>query len=66
MHKKQDNPERARQVLDFFAWAYTNGAEMAKALQYVPMPPNAVAIFKDSWKQIVGPDGKPVWDGHAS
>ena len=66
MHKKQDNPERARQVLDFFAWAYTNGAEMAKSLQYVPMPPNAVAIFKDSWKQIVGPDGKPVWDGHAS
>ncbi len=66
MHKKQDNPERARQVLDFFAWAYANGAEMAKALQYVPMPPNAVAIFKDSWKQIVGPDGKPVWDGHAS
>lgn len=63
MHKKQDNPERARQVLDFFAWAYTNGAEMAKSLQYVPMPPNAVAIFKDSWKQIVGPDGKPVWDG---
>jgi phosphate transport system substrate-binding protein len=66
MHKKQDNPERARQVLDFFAWAYKNGAEMAKSLQYVPMPPNAVAIFQDSWKQIVGPDGKPVWDGHAS
>ncbi len=63
MHKKQDNAERARQVLNFFAWAYANGAEMAKSLQYVPMPPNAVAIFKDSWKQIVGPDGKPVWDG---
>jgi phosphate transport system substrate-binding protein len=66
MHKKQDHPERARQVLDFFAWAYRNGAEMAKSLQYVPMPPNAVAIFEDSWKQIVGPDGKPVWNGHAS
>jgi phosphate transport system substrate-binding protein len=66
MHLKQDNPERARQVLDFFAWAYTNGGEMAKSLSYVPMPPNAVAIFQDSWKQIVGPDGKPVWDGHAS
>src|SRR5947208_8061288 len=26
----------------------------------------AVAIFEDSWKQIVGPDGKPVWDGHSS
>ncbi len=66
MHKKQDNPERARQVLDFFAWAYKNGAAMAKSLQYVPMPPSAVAIFEASWKDIVGPDGKPVWDGHGS
>ena len=30
MHKKQDKPERAKQVLDFFDWAYKNGAEMAK------------------------------------
>ena len=66
MHKKQDNPERAKQVLAFFDWAYKNGADMAKSLQYVPMPPNAAQIFEDSWKQIVGPDGKPVWDGHAS
>ena len=53
-------------MLDFFDWAYNNGAEMAKQLQYVPMPPSAAAIFENSWKQIVGPDGKPVWDGHAS
>jgi len=66
MHKKQDHPERARQVLDFFAWAYKNGADMAKSLQYVPMPANAVAVFEDSWKQIVGPEGKPVWNGHSS
>jgi phosphate transport system substrate-binding protein len=66
MHKQQQNPERARQVLDFFAWAYRNGGEMAKSLQYVPMPPNAVAIFEASWKNIVGLDGKPVWNGHPS
>jgi phosphate transport system substrate-binding protein len=39
---------------------------MAESLDYVPMPQSAVAIFEDSWKQIVGPDGKPVWDGHSS
>src|SRR6201987_1675900 len=66
MHKKQDQPERAKEVLKFFDWAYKNGAEMAKSLDYVPMPPNAVAIFEDSWKQIVGPDGKPIWDGRSS
>ena len=53
-------------VLDFFAWAYKAGGEMAKSLSYVPMPPDAVAILMDCWKQIVGPDGKPVWDGHSS
>jgi phosphate transport system substrate-binding protein len=66
MHKMQANPDRAKEVLNFFAWAYKNGAQMAKSLDYVPMPPNAVSIFEDSWKQIVGPDGKPVWDGRSS
>jgi phosphate transport system substrate-binding protein len=66
MHKKQGNPEKARAVLDFFAWAYKNGGGMAASLDYIPMPQNAVTIFEDSWKQIVGPDGKPVWDGHSS
>ena len=66
MHKKQDQPERAKQVLNFFDWAYKNGGQLAESLDYIPMPPNAVAIFEDSWKQIVGPDGKPVWDGKSS
>jgi phosphate transport system substrate-binding protein len=66
MHKKQEQPDRAKEVLKFFDWAYKNGTEMAKSLSYVPMPPNAVAIFEDSWKQIVGFDGKPVWDAHSS
>jgi phosphate transport system substrate-binding protein len=66
MHKKQEHPDRGKEVLKFFDWAYRNGAEMAKSLSYVPMPQKAIAIFEDSWKQIVGPDGKPVWDGHSS
>jgi phosphate transport system substrate-binding protein len=66
MHKKQDNPERAKDVLKFFDWAYKNGGQLAESLDYIPMPPSAVAIFEDSWKQIVGPDAKPVWDGQSS
>jgi phosphate transport system substrate-binding protein len=66
MHKKQDNPEKAKEVLNFFDWAYKNGGQLAESLDYIPMPANAVTIFEDSWKQIVGPDGKPVWDGHSS
>ena len=66
MHKKQEHPEKAKEVLNFFDWAYKNGGQLAESLDYIPMPANAVAIFEDSWKQIVGPDGKPVWNGPSS
>jgi phosphate transport system substrate-binding protein len=66
MYKKQDQPERAKEVLKFFDWAYKNGGQLAESLDYIPAPPSAVAIFEDSWKQIVGPDGKPIWDGKSS
>jgi phosphate transport system substrate-binding protein len=67
MHKQQNNPEKAKAVLRFFAWAYKYGGKMAESLDYIPMPQNAVTIFEESWKNnILGPDGKPVWDGHSS
>jgi phosphate transport system substrate-binding protein len=66
MHKRQEHPDKAKEVLNFFSWAYKNGAQLAESLDYIPMPANAVAIFEASWKQIVGPDGKPVWDGKSS
>jgi phosphate transport system substrate-binding protein len=66
MHKKQEHPDKAKEVLAFFDWAYKNGGQLAESLDYIPMPANAVAIFEDSWKQIVGPDGKPVWNGPSS
>jgi phosphate transport system substrate-binding protein len=67
MHKTQDHPDRGKEVLKFFDWAYDQGADMATALGYVPMPPNAVTIFEESWKKnIVGPGGRPIWDGRSS
>jgi len=66
MHKVQEKPETAKQVLAFFDWAYKHGQTMAEALDYIPMPPNVVETVEDSWKSIVGPDGKPVWTGPAS
>jgi phosphate transport system substrate-binding protein len=67
MHKRQDNPEKAKAVLSFFAWAYKHGSKLAESLDYIPMPQNAVTIFEDSWKNnILGPDGKPVWTGPSS
>jgi phosphate transport system substrate-binding protein len=66
MHKQQSKPEVAREALNFFSWAFHNGAEMAKELDYVPMPESVVTLVEQSWQQIKGPDGKPVWTGRPS
>jgi len=60
MHKTQQNPEAARRVLEFFNWAYENGDQMAAQLDYIPMPDTVVKLIRQQWKEIKGPDGKPV------
>jgi phosphate transport system substrate-binding protein len=66
MHQQPAKPDRAKEVLRFFDWAFRDGGPMAEQLDYVPMPQMVVKAVEDSWKQIVGPDGKPVWDGQGS
>jgi phosphate transport system substrate-binding protein len=66
MHKQQEKPDTARAVLSFFDWSYHNGGSLAEQLDYVPMPANVVSAVEQSWKTIVGPEGKAVWEGHGS
>jgi phosphate transport system substrate-binding protein len=66
MHKQQAKPDTAKAVLSFFDWSYRNGDKMAEQLDYVPMPDKVVGTVEQSWKEIVGTDGKPVWNGSGS
>jgi phosphate transport system substrate-binding protein len=66
LHKQQSKPELAREVINFFDWAYLNGGQLADDLDYVPMPENVVKLVEQSWQQIKGSDGKPVWTGRSS
>jgi phosphate transport system substrate-binding protein len=66
MHHAQEKPDTAREVLNFFDWAYQNGGQLAEQLDYVPMPAAVITAVEQSWKTIVGPDGKPVWTGKGS
>jgi phosphate transport system substrate-binding protein len=67
IYKKQEKPEIAKQVLDFFEWAYKSGGPMAEALDYVPMPTKVVGLVETTWKQEVkGSNGQPVWNGPGS
>lgn len=60
MRQRQATAATAWQALSFFDWCYRNG-EMAKSLDYVPMPDPVVALIKQSWQTIIGPDGTSVW-----
>ncbi|WP_019674017.1 phosphate ABC transporter substrate-binding protein PstS [Psychrobacter lutiphocae] len=61
VHKNPKNPEKVAGVLNFFNWAYDQGDQAALDLDYVPFPDEAVALFKEEWKQVVGSDGQPVY-----
>lgn len=60
MHKEQDKPQQAAQVLKFFEWVYKNGDATADGLDYVPMPPTVKEAIYQSWGQIKDGSGKAV------
>ncbi|NLY28700.1 MAG: phosphate ABC transporter substrate-binding protein PstS [Alcaligenaceae bacterium] len=62
MHKKQDKPESAAEVLKFFDWAFKNGAKMAAELDYVPMPKAVTDKIAAAWAaDIKAADGAAIW-----
>jgi phosphate transport system substrate-binding protein len=60
MHKVQDKPVQAAEVLKFFGWSYANGDKMASDLDYVPLPDSLVKSIATSWSNIKDASGKPV------
>jgi len=54
MYKEPADQAASTSALKFFKWAYEHGADMAKSLQYVPLPPPAYQAIEASWKQIQG------------
>ena len=55
-------------VLKFFDWSLKSDPAhaQAKALDYVPLPPNVVGLIETAWGQwFKGQDGKPIWTASA-
>ena len=61
VYNKQDKPDSAKSVLDFFSWSYHNGQKMADELDYVPMPEGVVKQIEASWKMVTDASGKAVY-----
>jgi phosphate transport system substrate-binding protein len=62
IHKQPRDPAAATEALKFFAWAYSKGAKMAEALDYVPMPSSVINSVEKVWAaQIKDASGKPLF-----
>jgi phosphate transport system substrate-binding protein len=62
MQKKQDKADNAKEVLNFFDWAYKNGDAAAVSLDYVTLPVPVKAMMRKEWAaQIKASDGKAIY-----
>jgi len=53
MHKAQDKPGQATEVLKFFDWSFSKGADMAESLDYVPLPNTLITSVRATWSSEV-------------
>jgi phosphate transport system substrate-binding protein len=53
MYKKPVNVTESNEALKFFTYAYDKGADMAKALDYIPMPDSVIALVKAAWAKDI-------------
>jgi phosphate transport system substrate-binding protein len=57
MYKKPVDAAASRTALKFFKWALEKGGDMAKSLDYVPLPPAAVQAIEKSWHENIEESG---------
>jgi phosphate transport system substrate-binding protein len=57
-----DKVAGSRNAMRFFDWAFTNGAEAATRLEYIPLPASAHAAIRAAWAaRVKGPGGEALW-----
>lgn len=61
VQKNQQDAARAGMALKFIDWAYTNGAQTASSLNYVPIPVKVYKLVERVWEQQITVSGTAVW-----
>lgn len=61
IYRSQKDAKIARDMLSFFDWCYRSGGEIARTLDYVPMPAPVVKLVEDMWARDIKAGGKAVW-----
>ncbi len=52
IYKKQLDPVKGKELLNFITWAYTKGQPMLKDLDYVPIPENIIKKIDRQLKEV--------------
>ncbi len=62
LNKTVVKPTEVKTALEFFDWAWKNGADTAAKLDYVPLPDEVTNTIRQVWKeQLKTEDGKAIW-----
>mgnify|MGYP002716379341 CR=1 FL=1 len=56
-----DKVEASRNTMRFFDWAFKNGDDAARRLEYVPVPDAVAEAVRAAWADVKAPDGQRVW-----
>jgi phosphate transport system substrate-binding protein len=59
LHTRTNDVDSTMNMLKFFNWAYNNGGDAAKTLNYVMLPSKVVTTVEDSW-HIVDDKNAPI------
>ena len=63
VHSSQDKPDRGKETLKFFDWAFKNGSQTAQELDYITLPDGVVSEIRTQWKaKVKDAAGKPIAD----
>jgi phosphate transport system substrate-binding protein len=56
-----ERADALRNALRFFDWAFRNGAEAARRLEYIPLPGAVQEQVRGAWAQLRAPGGRALW-----
>jgi phosphate transport system substrate-binding protein len=56
-----DKVDGSRNTLRFFDWAFRNGADAARRLEYIALPGAVYDRVRDAWSQVKSPAGQSLW-----
>ena len=63
LHSSQEKPDRGKETLKFFDWAFKNGNQTAQELDYITLPDAVVSEIRTQWKaKVKDASGKPIAD----